>query len=94
MARKRKWVRIEKSKKGKKKRMRVIVRNKPVFGVNSHELKRAKKRGDRQYIRHAHIYGSKRHIPLDLKYLWYVVSDAWKSLRRKLRKKKRNREKD
>lgn len=67
--RRKKLVKVEKFKKGEKRRVRVIVCGKPIFGFNSHELPRAKKRGDRRPIRHIHIYGSKKHIPLDLKYI-------------------------
>ena len=86
---KRKWFKIEKRKVGKKSRLRVVLFNKELFGLNSHELPRAKRRGDRRPIKHIHLpYPlAKFHIPFDLKYIRYVFSDAWKSLKRKFRKK-------
>ena len=88
---KRKWIRISKLKRGKEWRFRIIVFNKPILGFNSHKLPRAVKRGDTRPIKHLHIYGSKRHIPLDLKYIKYVLSDA---LKRKRKKDKGDRRKD
>ena len=83
---KRKWFRTSKLKRGKEWRFRIIVFNKPLFGFNSHKLPRAVKRGDTRPIKHIHIYGSKSHIPLDLKYIRYVISDIWKALKRKRKK--------
>lgn len=84
---KRRWFRISKFKKGKEWRFRVIIFDKPLFGFNSHKLPRAVKRGDTRPIKHIHIYSSKRHIPLDIKYVRYVLSDAWKSFKKRRRKK-------
>jgi len=86
MSKKRKWFRISKLKRGKEWRFRIIVFNKPLFGFNSHKLPRAVKRGDTRPIKHIHIYGSKSHIPLDLKYIRYVISDIWNTLKRKRKK--------
>ena len=63
------------------------------FGYNCHELPRAKRRGDRRPIKHIHppYPLAKFHIPLDLKYIQYVLSDA---LKRKRKKDKRDRRKD
>ena len=86
---KRRWFRIERRKVGAKSRFRIVIFNKELFGYNSHELPRAKKRGDKRPIKHIHLpYPlAKFHIPLDLKYVRYVLSDAWKNLRKRRRKK-------
>ncbi len=85
MKRRKKWFRIERAKR---KRMRILIRDKPVFGINSHPLPRARRREDNRPIRHIHIYRSKRHIPLDRKYIGYVISDFRKRIGRKRKKNK------
>ena len=93
---KRKWIRIERRKVGTKSRFRIVIFNKELFGYNCHELPRAKSRGDRRPIKHIHppYPLAKFHIPLDLKYIQYVLSDAWKSIKRKRKKDKGDRRKD
>ncbi len=93
---KRKWIRIEKRRVGTKSRFRIVLFNKELFGYNSHELPRAKRRGDRRPIKHIHLpYPlAKFHIPLDLKYIQYVFSDIRKTLKRRRKKNKRNRRAD
>ena len=95
--RKRKLIRIEKRKIGDKSRFRIVFLNKELFGFNSHELPRAKRRGDRRPIKHIHppYPFAKFHIPLDAKYIKYVITDFGKAIKRKFGKKnKGNRKKD
>ncbi len=82
---KRKWFRIERRKVGTKSRFRIVLFNKELFGFNSHELPRAKRRGDKRSIKHIHLPFplAKFHIPLDLKYIRYVISDLWRNLRKR-----------
>ena len=85
-------IRIAKHKHGEKRRFRILILNKEIFGYNSHPLPRALRRKDRRCIRHLHLFSGKIHIPLDLKYIKYVLSDALK--RRSRKKGKRDRKKD
>jgi len=85
--RKKKRLKIVKRKFKDKWTFRILFYNKELFGYNSHKLPRAVKRGDRRNIKHIHLpYPlTKFHIPLDLKYVKYVLSDAWKRIKRKFR---------
>ena len=48
------WIRFEYRKFKDRFRFRLIIFDRPVFGFNSHELPKAKRRGDFRKIKHIH----------------------------------------
>jgi len=82
-----KWIRVERRKVEDKSRFRIVIFNRELFGYNSHELPRAKRRRDFRSIKHIHFpYPlAKFHIPLDRKYIRYAISDFWRWIKRKIK---------